>query len=192
MKGVKRAIVLVASLNAFAAAQATDTYAIDPVHTQVLFFVNHLGYSNSQGEFLKFDGSYRFHRADWGGASVNVTIDTASLSMNDDAWDKHLKSPDFFNVEKYPQMSFRSTKVEKIGDNTGRIDGELTLLGVTKPVTLDVRFNKAAEFPMNKKFKSGFSATTTIKRSEWGLSYGVPFGIGDDVDIRLEVEGFRQ
>lgn len=192
MKGVKRAIVLVASLNAFAAAQAADTYAIDPVHTQVLFFVNHLGYSNSQGEFLKFDGSYRFHPADWGGASVNVTIDTASLSMNDDAWDKHLKSPDFFNVEKYPQMSFRSTKVEKIGDNTGRIDGELTLLGVTKPVTLDVRFNKAAEFPMNKKFKSGFSATTTIKRSEWGLSYGVPFGIGDDVDIRLEVEGFRQ
>jgi len=192
MKGVKRAIVLVASLNAFAAAQAADTYAIDPVHTQVLFFVNHLGYSNSQGEFLKFDGSYRFHPADWGGASVNVTIDTASLSMNDDAWDKHLKSPDFFNVEKYPQMSFRSTKVEKIGDNTGRIDGELTLLGVTKPVTLDVRFNKAAEFPTNKKFKSGFSATTTIKRSEWGLSYGVPFGIGDDVDIRLEVEGFRQ
>jgi len=192
MKGVKRAIVLVASLNAFAAAQAADTYAIDPVHTQVLFFVNHLGYSNSQGEFLKFDGSYRFDPADWGGASVNVTIDTASLSMNDDAWDKHLKSPDFFNVEKYPQMSFRSTKVEKIGDNTGRIDGELTLLGVTKPVTLDVRFNKAAEFPMNKKFKSGFSATTTIKRSEWGLSYGVPFGIGDDVDIRLEVEGFRQ
>lgn len=192
MKGVKRAIVLVASLNASAAAQAADTYAIDPVHPQVLFFVDHLGFSKSEGDFLKFDGSYRFDPADWGGASVNVTIDTASLSMNDEAWDKHLKSPDFFNVEKYPQMTFRSTKVEKTGDNTGRIHGELTLLGVTRPVTLDVRFNKAAEFPMNKKFKTGFSATTTIKRSEWEMTYGLPFGIGDDVEIRLEVEGFRQ
>jgi len=196
MKGVRRTIVrtlvLLTGLNAFAVAQAADTYDIDPVHTQILFFVSHLGYSNSEGEFHKFAGKYRFDPADWGTASVNVTIETESLSLDDAAWDKHLKSADFFNVEKFPQVTFRSTRVEKTGENTGRVAGELTLLGVTKPVTLDLQFNKAAEFPMSKKFKSGFSATTTIKRSEWGMTFGVPMGIGDEVKIRLEVEGFRE
>lgn len=191
MKGVKRASVFLASLGAFSAAQAADTYAFDPVHTQVLFFADHLGYSRSQGEFLKFDGSYQFDPADWSTASVNVVIDTASLSMDDAKWDEHLKSADFFNVEKYPQMTFRGTRVEKTGENTGRIHGALTMLGVAKPVILDLRFNKAAEFPMIKKFKTGFSASTTIKRSEWGMNYGLP-GVGDEVEIRLEVEGFRQ
>ncbi len=192
MKGVKRAIALLTGFGAFSAAQAADTYAIDPVHTQVLFFADHLGYSKSQGEFLKFDGSYRFDSANWSTASVNVTIESAGLSMDHEAWDKHMKGPDFFNVEKYPQITFRSTRVEKTGEKTGLVHGDLTMLGVTKPVTLEVRFNKAAEFPVNKKFKSGFSASSRIKRSEWGMNYGLPMGFGDEVEIRLEVEGFRQ
>lgn len=191
MKRVKRACVFLASLGAFSAALAADTYAIDTVHTQVLFFADHLGLSKSQGEFLKFEGRYRFDPADWSTASVDVTIDTASLSMDDPKWDEHLKSPDFFSVEQHPRMTFRSTRVEQHGENSGRIHGDLTLLGITRPVTLDVRFNKAAEIPTSKKFKSGFSATSKIKRSEWGMKYGLP-GIGDEVEIRLEVEGYRQ
>jgi len=170
MKGVKRAMILLTGLGTFAGAEAVDTYSLDPVHTQVLFFADHLGYSRSEGEFLKFSGTYQFDPADWSTASVDVTIDTTSLSMDDAAWDKHLKSPDFFNVEKYPQMTFRSKRVEKTGENTGRIQGDLTILGVTKPVTLEVRFNKAAEFPMIKKFKSGFSATSTISSAESGCA----------------------
>lgn len=191
MKGAKRASAFLAGLGAFSAALAADTYAIDTVHSQVLFFADHLGFSKSQGEFLKFDGSYRFDPADWRSASVNVTIDTASLSMDDEKWDEHLKSADFFNVETHPQMTFRSARVEKTGENTGIVHGELTLLGVTRPVTLDLQFNKAAQMPKNKQFKTGFSATSKIRRSEWGMSYGLP-GIGDEVEIRLEVEGFRQ
>ncbi len=192
MKGVRRAIVLLTGLGAFAGAQAADTYAIDKVHTQVLFFADHLGYSRSQGEFLTFDGSYRFDPTDWSSASVNVTIDSASLSMDNEAWDKHMKGPEFFDVEKYPEITFRSTRVEKTGENNGRVHGDLTMRGVTKPVTLEVRFNKAAEFPLNKKFKSGFSAASKIKRSEWGIDYGLAVGFADEVEIRLEVEGFRQ
>ncbi|HEX2753257.1 MAG TPA: YceI family protein, partial [Alphaproteobacteria bacterium] len=119
------------------------------------------------------------------------TIDTNSLTMDDDAWEKHLKNEDFFNVEKFPAMTFKSTKVEKTGDNTGRVTGDLTLLGVTKPVTLDVIFNKGGIHPYSKKYVAGFSATGKLNRSEFGMTYGLP-GVGDEVNISIEVEGIRE
>jgi polyisoprenoid-binding protein YceI len=111
--------------------------------------------------------------------------------MNDEKWDTHLKSPDFFNVEKFPTMTFKSTKIEKTGEKTGKITGDLTLLGVTKPVTLDVTFNNAAKHPMADEYHAGFTAEGTIKRSAFGMNFGVPM-VGDDVKIHINVEAVRE
>lgn len=169
-------------------AQAADKYKFDTVHSQVIFFVSHLGFSMSEGEFLDFDGGFSFDQKNWGNSSVDVTIKTASISLDDKKWDDHMKNEDFFNVEKYPTMTFKSTKVESKDGKTGTITGDLTLLGVTKPVTLDVTFNKAGAHPFNpKKQLIGFSATGTLKRSEFGMKYALP-AVGDEVEIRIEVE----
>ncbi|ORE85827.1 hypothetical protein ATO7_11058 [Oceanococcus atlanticus] len=171
-----------------APAQAADKYKFDTVHSQVIFFVSHLGFSMSEGEFLDFDGGFSFDQKNWGNSSVDVTIKTASISLDDKKWDDHMKNEDFFNVEKYPTMTFKSTKVESKDGKTGTITGDLTLLGVTKPVTLDVTFNKAGAHPFNpKKQLIGFSATGTLKRSEFGMKYALP-AVGDEVEIRIEVE----
>ncbi|MDP7143284.1 MAG: YceI family protein [Alphaproteobacteria bacterium] len=166
-------------------------YNFDKAHTQILFFVNHLGFSNSQGEFHDYDGHFTFDPENPAASSVDVAIKTASIDMDDAAWDKHLKNEDFFHVEKFPNMTFKSTAIEVTGENTAKITGDLTLLGVTHPVTLDVTHNKSGTHPYSGKFVSGFSATTTIKRSAFGMKYGLP-AVSDDVEVRLEVEGIRQ
>jgi polyisoprenoid-binding protein YceI len=169
--------------------QAAD-YAFDKAHTQILFFVDHLGFSKSQGEFHDYDGRFQFDPEQWADAKAQITIRTASIDMDDYAWDKHLKSEDFFNVNAYPTMHFQSTEVEQAGENRYRLQGNLTLLGVTKPVTLDVAFNKAGIHPLSKRHVAGFSATGTIKRSDFGMDYALPM-VGDAVVLRLEVEGVR-
>lgn len=182
------AALLLAASPAFAAKG--DDFTFDKVHTQIGFTVSHLGYSFSQGRFTGFDGGFTFDAEKPEAAAVNVTIDTGSLVMHDAEWEKHLKGEDFFNTAAFPAMTFKSTKIEKTGDNTGRLTGDLTLLGVTKPVTLDVIFNKASVHPYSRKFVAGFSATGALKRSDFGMDYGLP-GIGDDVNIIIEVEGIR-
>ncbi|CAG0909711.1 unnamed protein product, partial [Cyprideis torosa] len=167
-----------------------EIYEFDKAHTQILFFVNHLGFSTSQGEFHGYDGVFEFNRAEPERSNVEVTIQTNSIDMDDQKWDDHMKSKDFFDVEPFPTMKFKSTSIEKTGDKTGKITGDLTILEITKPVTLDVTFNKAAIHPFSQKYVAGFSAKTKIKRSDFGMKYGLPM-IGDDVDIILEVEGLR-
>jgi len=166
------------------------SYSFDKAHTQILFFVDHLGFSKSQGEFHDYDGVIKFDEADPANSMVDVTIQTASVDMDHEKWDAHLKNADFFNVEKFPTMTFKSTGIEVAGENTAKIMGDFTLLGVTKPVTLDVTHNKSGKHPFSGKYISGFSASTTIKRSEFGMNYGLP-GVGDDVTVMLEVEAVR-
>ena len=182
------ALVLGVSTSAVAGA---DRYTFDKTHTQILFFVDHLGFSRSQGEFHDYDGGFVFDPDDWSKSSVQVSIRTASIDMDDYAWDKHLRSKDFFNVSEYPTMTFRGTRLEQTGERTGQLHGELTLLGVTRPVTLQVTFNKAGVHPLNKMYVAGFSAVAVIRRSDFGMSYALPM-VGDEVDLRLEVEGLRQ
>jgi len=184
-------IALIATVLTGATATAADRYIFDTAHTQILFFVDHLGFSKSQGEFHDYDGEFFFDPEDWSNSSVEVTIKTASIDMDYDKWDDHMRNEDFFHVEKFPDMTFKSTKVEQTGDNQGLIHGDLTLLGVTKPVTLNVTFNKAGVHPFNEEYVAGFSADTVIKRSEFGMNYGLPM-LGEDVAVRLEVEGYRQ
>lgn len=171
-------------------ALAADKYEFDKEHTQILFFVNHLGYSFSQGEFLEFDGGFVFDEANPENSSIDVTIQTESIDMDSEEWDAHMKNEDFFHVEQYPTMTFKSTGIEVTGENTANITGDLTILDVTKPVVLDVTHNKTGKSPFGDDYKSGFSATANIKRSEWGIDYGLP-NVGDDVEIRLEVEAVR-
>ena len=171
-------------------ADAADKYTFDKLHSQIIFFVDHLGFAKSEGEFHDYDGHYMFDEEHPEKSSVEVTIKTASIDMDDEAWDAHLKNADFFNVEKFPEMTFKSTSIKVTGDKTGEITGDLTILGVTKPVTLTTVHNKTGENPYSKKIESGFSAKTTIKRSDFGMTYGLP-GVGDDVEIMIEVEGVR-
>lgn len=164
-----------------------QTYKYDTVHTQIMFFVSHLGFSISEGEFHDFDGSINLDMNDPSKSNVDVTIKTDSIDMDDAKWDAHMKNADFFDVEQYPKMTFKSTNVEVTGEDTAKVTGDLTILDVTKPVTLDVKLNKIGDHPMNKKPTVGFSATTRIKRSDFGMKYALPM-VGDDVDIRIEVE----
>lgn len=168
-----------------------ERYEFDKAHTQIIFAVNHLGFSNSHGKFLDFDGFFDFNRAEPDRSKVDVTIKTASIDLDHQKWNDHMKSDDFFDVEKFPEMTFKSTAVEITGTKTAKITGDLTILETTKPVVLDVVFNKAAVHTFNQKYVAGFSATANIKRSDFGMKYGLPL-IGDDVALNIQVEGFRQ
>lgn len=167
-----------------------ETYSFDKAHTQIFFGVSHLGFSTSHGKFLDFDGSLTLDRTDLSKSAVDVTINTAGVNMDDQKWNDHLKNPDFFNVEKFPAMTFKSTAVKVTGENTAEVTGDLTLLGVTKPVTLNVTHNKSDKHAFSGKYVAGFSAKGTVKRSEFGMNYGLPM-VGDDIEISIEVEAIR-
>lgn len=191
MKNLLRAALLGSCLFAASPSFAeVEKYSFDTAHTQVMFFVNHLGFSNSSGRFLDFDGHFTFDRADPSKSHVEVTFKTDGLDMQDAKWDEHMKGADFFDVIKFPEMTFKSTSIEVTGENTANITGDLAILGVVKPVTLAVVHNKSGKHPFGGKYVSGFSATASLKRSDFGMKYGLPM-VGDDVSIRIEVEGVR-
>lgn len=169
-------------------------YVSDETHTSVTFKVNHMGLSKYTARFAKAEAELNFDPADPTKSSVKATVDPASVRTDyphvaEKDFDKKLATDaEWFNVGKFPTITFASTRIEKTGDTTGKMHGDLTFLGVTKPVTFDVTFNGAyAEHPMAKIPAMGFSATTTIKRSDFGFSTYVPM-IGDDVDLMIEIE----
>lgn len=194
MRRIQRIIALAAisfGLLAATASAEQERYLFDKDHTNILFFVSHLGFSMMQGEFHEYDGEFVFDREDPTRSSVEVRIATASVDTDHDELNEHLRSADFFDSENHPTMSFKSTSIERTGENTALITGDFTMLGVTRPVTLDVTFNKADVHPVNKNYIAGFSGGATIKRSDFGMTYGVP-AVGDEVKVMLEVEGIRQ
>lgn len=170
---------------AFAAPQPVE---IDLSHTRVWFYVNHLGFSDMYGDFTKFDIDLKVDPENLANSTVSASIDTSTVDMRHEGLNKHLKNADFFNVEQHPAMSFETTSVTQNGEGKLAVAGNLTLLGVTKPVTLDVTVNKIGEHPMRKTPWVGFNATATIKRSDFGMSYGVP-AVGDDIKISIGLEG---
>jgi polyisoprenoid-binding protein YceI len=190
MKYLIFALTLVA-LHITPAFAQIERYEFDKAHTQINFTVNHLGYTTSRGKFMNFDGFFEFNRSEPAKSKVDVIIQTNSVEMGDQKWNEHLKNKDFFNVEEFPTMIFKSTSIEVTGDKTAKIMGNLTILETTKPVTLEVTFNKASKAPFGEKYKAGFSAVTSVKRSDYGMTYGVPM-VGDSISIIIEVEGIRQ
>ncbi|MGF1606419.1 MAG: YceI family protein [Rhodothalassiaceae bacterium] len=163
------------------------TYTIDPAHTRVIFSVNHLGFSTYQGTFPNAEGSLALDPDDLSETALDVTIDVAGVSTADPELDKHLRAEEFFDADTYPTARFVSTKVERTGDNTARITGDLTMKGVTRPVTLDATFNQAGVNPVNERYTVGFDASGVIKRSDFGVSAYVPF-VGDEVMISIGSE----
>jgi polyisoprenoid-binding protein YceI len=179
------------ALNVSPSKAEIELYEYDKAHTQIHFAVNHLGYTTSRGRFMDFDGSLTFNRSEPEKSNVEMVIQTNSIEMGTEKWNDHMRNEDFFNVEKYPTMTFKSTAIEITGDNTAKITGDLTILETTKPVTLDVVFNKAGKSPFGEEYKAGFSATTSLKRSDYGMTYGLPM-VGDEIEIMLEVEAVRK
>lgn len=180
------ALVLAASLPLAAHA---ESYTIDPNHTFAHFAVSHLGFSTMHGRFDKTSGKITLDRAAKTGA-VDVSIETASVSTGFSKRDDHLKSPDFFNAAEFPAITYKSTAVKFRGDMPSSIEGSLTMNGVTRPVTLTVENMKCDTNPMNKKFECGADATGEIKRSDFGVKYGVP-AIGDAIKLSFEIEAYR-
>jgi polyisoprenoid-binding protein YceI len=176
---------------ALSAAAAEETYVLDPVHSQPLFEVQHMGFSLQRATFTKISGKVVLDRSAHKG-SVDVTVDTSSIRSFSDRLDAHIRGEDFFNVAKYPTMSFKSSNLIFDGERLVAVDGELTMLGVARPVSLKVTNFACGEHPFNKKPMCGVEATTTIKRSEWGMKYGIPKAVGDDVRIILPVEAYRE
>ena len=160
------------------------TYSVDAGHTLITFKVNHLGFSLYHGQFGNPTGTLMIDPKKPSTAKVDVSFPIDSVSTTSEALDKHLKGPDFFDAAKFPAGRFTSTAVTVSGKDA-TITGNLTLKGVTKPVTLKAHFIGAGPSPMGGKLNVGFSATTTIKRSDFGISYGVPM-VSDAVDLTID------
>ena len=172
-------------------AAAEDTYNLDPVHSQPMFEVKHMGFSIQRGAFGKATGRVTLDRIARKG-TIDVTIDTTSIKTIDPRLDAIVKGEDFFNVAKYPTMVFKSSNLIFDGDRVLGAEGELTMLGVTKPVALKVANFVCGEHPLNRKAICGAEVTATIKRSEWGMSYETPTLVSDEVRITIPVEAYKQ
>ena len=172
------------------------SWTIDSAHTEVNFTVRHMMVSNVRGQFQKLSGTVEFDEAHPANSRVNVQIDAASVFTKDEKRDGHLKSPDFFDAEKYPYLTFKSKRIEVKDATHARLIGDLTIRDVTKQVTLDVEYNGQSKSPWGT-ISAGFSAKTTIKRKEWNLNWNVALEtggwlVGDDVHINVEIEIVKQ
>ncbi|XZG69443.1 YceI family protein [Chitinibacteraceae bacterium HSL-7] len=183
---MKKLLASALALTAAAAFAAPQTYSIDSTHTFPHFAVNHLGFSLQHGVFEKTSGTIVLDAAKKSG-SIDIVIDTTSLNTNLAKRDEHLKGEEFFNVEKFPTATFKSQKLKFDGEQLVGAEGELTLLGVTKPVTLAVSDFKCGTHPMAKKPWCGANASATIKRSDYGMTTFVP-AVGDEVKLTIQVE----
>ena len=173
-----------------APAFAADTYKIDSFHTFPTFEVSHMGFSTQRGRFDKTSGTITLDRAAKTG-SVELVIDVASLNMGFPVWNEHMAVEGFFNTAKYPTITFKSNKLVFEGDQVVGAEGDFTLLGVTKPIKLTVSNFKCGPNPMNKKEMCGADISTSIKRSDFGMTKYLP-GIGDEVKLSSPVEAYKQ
>lgn len=170
------------------AAAGPQAFNVDDVHSMALFGVQHMGAGRFWGRFNDVTGSFAFQPGSADGLRFDITIKTESVDTGVADLDKHLRSPDFFAAKDFPTMTFKSTKAAKTGDRTFDVQGELTMHGVTKPITAKVEQCGMAD--MGRGAKAGFEATFTVKRSEFGMNYGVDKGaIGDEVKVVVGLEG---
>jgi len=189
-----KALLLMAPLSALA---APETYVLDPTHTIPVFSISHFGMSTVYGKFERTNGKVVLDRAAKSG-SIEVKIPTATISTGDSkrtdgqrSRDEHLRAADFFNVAEFPEMVFKSTKFNFAGDKVESVEGTLTLLGVTKPLKLTAASFACGPNPFSKKEMCGADLVGSIKRTDFGMKYGVP-AISDEVKLMIAVEGYRQ
>ena len=190
------AIALVAAAVPLAAFAAPENYTMDPYHTYPQFEVSHLGFSHMRGRFDRTSGKFTVDRAAKSG-SLELVVQTASISTGDNdkgnrprARDEHLRSPDFFNVAEFPTMTFKGAGVKFQGDNVQSIDGQITLLGVTRPLTITLDTWKCGPHPVSKKEMCGGNAQGTVRRSDFGMKFGIP-AVGDELKLWIEFEAYK-
>ncbi|GCL65312.1 YceI family protein [Pseudaquabacterium pictum] len=189
---IRTALLATALAAATVAAQAqTATYAIDPTHTFVTFEVPHFGVTTNRGRFDKKTGAVQFDKAGKAG-KVEITIETGSINTGTTAFDKHLQSKDFFNSAEFPTAKFVADKFSFNGEKVSEVTGTLTLLGKTNPVVLKATNFGCYQNPMLKVEVCGGDFETTITRSQWGMTWGLNFGISDAVRLVVQVEGIKQ
>lgn len=186
---VRFASAVVAGLLAGTAAAAPESYTIDSRHTFPSFEVNHLGFSTQRGRFNKTTGRIVLDRAAKK-ASAEITIDANSVDTGLTELEDHLRKPDFFDTAKHPTITFKSTGAKFDGETLKALEGELTMRGQTKPVTLTVNKLNCGTHPMTKKAVCGADAVATIKRSDFGINYALPV-VGDEVKLALQVEATK-
>jgi polyisoprenoid-binding protein YceI len=194
LKNVFAAALLLAPAVGFA---ATTTWDIDPSHSGAHFSVRHMMVSNVRGEFGKVTGTVQLDDKDVTKSTINAVIDASTINTRDAKRDEHLKAPDFFDVAKYPNITFKSKKVEKAGDNKLKVTGDLTMHGVTKPVVLDVETSPNEAKDPYGNLRRGAVATTKINRKDFGLTWNAALetggvAVGDDVSITLDIEVTRK
>jgi len=172
-----------------------EEYIIDKSHFSIGFLVEHVGYAKTLGMFRDIDGSYVHDVKNKKINDINIVINTDSVFTNDEKRDEHLKSPDFLHVDKYPEMVFKATDI-KISNNETIINGNLTLLGITKPLVLTGKINKIGKYPFGgiiKPYVMGISAKGTIKRSDHAMMYAIKDNlVGDEIELIIEFEARRQ
>jgi polyisoprenoid-binding protein YceI len=168
---------------------AADTYELDPTHTYVSWRINHLGFSTQTGKWYA-TGSLVLDKDHPENSKVNASIKIGDMVTGLPDLDEHLKGKDFFDVAQFPTATFVSNKVEMLGTGKAKVYGTLTLHGIKKPSILMVTLNKAGENPISHKTEAGFSATTSLKRSDFGMKTYLPM-LGDDIDLTIEAEALK-
>jgi polyisoprenoid-binding protein YceI len=168
-------------------------YELDPAHTTVAFLVAHIGYARTLGQFLRVSGAYTFDEDTGTLTDLRAVVETASVDTHHEARERHLRSRDFLAVAEHPTMTFAADGARRTGERTFAVEGELTLLGTTRPLTLEATVNKSAPYPIGDRAEvMGVSARGMLKRSDFGMTYGLADGlVGDDVEIVIEIEARR-
>lgn len=183
--------LLVVAISGFWALPASaQTYQVDPVHTSLVFRVKHMNTAYVYGRFNQVTGTIVLDENNPARSSVNIEVDANSVYTANEQRDNHLRSPDFFSTRQYPTIRFASTEVRRVNANTVQVKGNLTMRGVTRPVTANVTLTGKGKNPQGRDI-IGFETTFTVRRSEFGIRYGLP-GLGDDVRVILSVEAVRQ
>ena len=169
------------------AAAGPEAYTFDKNHTEVRFCWNHLGVSRQCGHFLKYDGELLYDEATPEKSALRVTFVADSIETFVPLLNEHMKGDKLFDAKKYPEITFKSTKFERTGEKTGKVTGDLTIKGETRPVTLDVTLNFAGPHPMSKRPTLGIGAVTAIKRTDFGVSQYAP-AVSEDIGIEIQTE----
>jgi polyisoprenoid-binding protein YceI len=176
-------------------AALTGDYTIDPSHSSIGFVARHAMVTNVKGKFLDFTGSLHLDGGDPAQSTASIDVKMDSVDTGSADRDGHLKGSDFFKIEEFPTMTFRSTKAEALGDEDYRITGDLSILGVTKPLTIDLEFNGAAKDPFGNE-RVGFEGKAEIKRSEWGLTWNAALETGgvlvsDKIKLNFDISAIK-
>lgn len=190
MNALRKTLFCLLLLSASGLAAAADAWRLDPVHTRVLFKVDHAGFSQALGLFPDVKGELYFDPTDWASARLDVRIPLARLQIGDDGWRDKLLTRPFFDAADFPEARFVSTRVEPVDAENARVFGQLTLRGVAREVVLDVRLNKLARHPLTFRRTAGFSASAELDRRDFGMD-AWPNVIGQRVTLEIQAEATR-